>query len=82
MHRLKYRINFRHNFFTWPNFEYQIGRNQFNDIEFRVEFGDKKNFRTISWEFEIGIFYFHYSGHQRKAHPKFAKVRCVFPMII
>ena len=56
MHRLNYGINFRHNFFTRPNFEYQIGRNQFNDTEFRIEFGDKK-FRSISWEFEIWIFY-------------------------
>ena len=24
------------------------------------------------------VFYFHYSDHQRKAHQKFAKMRCVF----
>ena len=52
MHRLNYGINFRHNFFTWPNFEYQIGRNQVNDTEFRIEFGDTK-FRPILWEIEI-----------------------------
>lgn len=28
VHRLIYGMNFRHNYYTWPNLEYQIGRNQ------------------------------------------------------